>query len=90
MEPAVSGISLYKPLEELLRHLAQFHKGLSHRFKPVAYLFRFEVTRVLHFFTGPCRLSFMVRYQLQFGRVDQDLPLRSLNAQYIGYVAGGY
>jgi len=90
VEPAVSGMSLDEALQELLRRLSQFHKGLPHRLKTIPYLFRLEVLGVLHLPAKTRRLSFMMSYELDLGVVDHDLMLRRLEAQYVCDVAGGH
>jgi len=88
MEPAVSGMPLDKPFQELRRRLSQFHKGLPHRLKTIPYPFRPEVLRILYLPAKTRGLPFMMRDTLKLGVVDQNLLLRRLDAQDVGDIAG--
>lgn len=90
VEPAVSGMPLDEALQELLRRLSQFHKGLFHRLKTIPYPFRREVIGVIHLPAKPGGMSFMMSDELDLGVVDHDLLLRRLEAQYVCDVAGGH
>jgi len=90
VEPAVSGMPLDEPFQELPRRLSQFHKGLPHRLKTIPYPFRPEVRRVLSLSAKTRGLPFMMRDELKLGVVDQNLLLCRLDAQDVGDVAGGH
>jgi hypothetical protein len=88
VKPTVTGISLGQSSEKLLRRLSQFQKGLPDWLQTIALFLGFEVIRVFHPFTQPCRISWMPGKELNLGAIDQDLMLRGLEAQDVGDVGG--
>jgi len=87
VEPAVSGMSQGKPLQELFRLPAQLQKGLPYRLKTIPYFFCFEVPGVLHLSAKSRSLPFMMSYKIEFGIVDHDLLVSRLDTQYVSNVA---
>jgi hypothetical protein len=73
MEPAVSGMPLDEPFQELRRRLSQLHKGFSHRLKTIPYPFRPEVLRVLYLPAKPGGLPCLDRQMLLSAGITHKL-----------------